>query len=403
MAKKITKLTKNAAFYLGKCIWRPLVKDFMPNHHPPSDHYPRALTISQVNEHNGSQSLWYSHYTFVRLTITLTRPLAFPQYVWICLTDECVSDHNERIRSIQIDNLGIDLILSLWSETHSSVKKIQTFSIMRVQNILQKFSSMCCAGQKWHLPWRPRFWRRERRSCWSAHSKSNTSNSGTSSESTGASHCEQTKQFSKSYLTQKRGELIVVVVKTFPEWSRGTVLNTYPEVKQSVLQCNSHKGFYRNKNPYACCIVVEFVFTGLSLHLFGLHVTSLRIGLETIRKKFKKCSTTCVSPHPFVEHSFRLRTSLLCPPILLGLNFFSFFFFVSERNGLRRMKFPSTQLSFLTAADHRISVTVSTLHAVRPLRCWASERETILTSITVHPAMSVHCMQTHSLTVGADW
>ena len=43
MAKKITKLTKNAAFYLGKCIWRPLVKDFMPNHHPPSDHYPRAL------------------------------------------------------------------------------------------------------------------------------------------------------------------------------------------------------------------------------------------------------------------------------------------------------------------------------------------------------------------------
>ena len=44
MAKKIMKLTKNAAFYLGKCIWRPLVKDFMPNHHPPSDHYPRALT-----------------------------------------------------------------------------------------------------------------------------------------------------------------------------------------------------------------------------------------------------------------------------------------------------------------------------------------------------------------------
>ena len=43
MAKKITKLTKNAAFYLGKCIWWPLVKDFMPNHHPPSDHYPRAL------------------------------------------------------------------------------------------------------------------------------------------------------------------------------------------------------------------------------------------------------------------------------------------------------------------------------------------------------------------------
>ena len=46
MAKKITKLTKNAAFYLGKCIWRPLVKDFMPNHHPPSDHYPRALSFS---------------------------------------------------------------------------------------------------------------------------------------------------------------------------------------------------------------------------------------------------------------------------------------------------------------------------------------------------------------------
>ena len=45
MAKKITKLTKNAAFYLGKCIWRPLVKDFMPNHHPPSDHYPRALKV----------------------------------------------------------------------------------------------------------------------------------------------------------------------------------------------------------------------------------------------------------------------------------------------------------------------------------------------------------------------
>ena len=43
MAKKITKLTKNAAFYQGKCIWWPLVKDFMPNHHPPSDHYPRAL------------------------------------------------------------------------------------------------------------------------------------------------------------------------------------------------------------------------------------------------------------------------------------------------------------------------------------------------------------------------
>ena len=46
MAKKITKLTKNAAFYLGKCIWWPLVKDFMPNHHPPSDHYPRALSNS---------------------------------------------------------------------------------------------------------------------------------------------------------------------------------------------------------------------------------------------------------------------------------------------------------------------------------------------------------------------
>ena len=45
MAKKITKLTKNAAFYLGKCIWWPLVKDFMPNYHPPSDHYPRALNF----------------------------------------------------------------------------------------------------------------------------------------------------------------------------------------------------------------------------------------------------------------------------------------------------------------------------------------------------------------------
>ena len=112
------------------------------------------LTISQVNEHNGSQSLWHSHHTFVRLTITLTRPLAFPQYVWICLTDECVSDHNERIRSIQIDNLGnkvlvdwIDLNLSLWSEMHSSVKQIQTFSIMRMQNkiLLQKlFLNMLC-------------------------------------------------------------------------------------------------------------------------------------------------------------------------------------------------------------------------------------------------------------------
>ena len=48
MAKKITKLTKNAAFYLGKCIWWPLVKDFMPNHHPPSDHYPRALITTQL-------------------------------------------------------------------------------------------------------------------------------------------------------------------------------------------------------------------------------------------------------------------------------------------------------------------------------------------------------------------
>ena len=53
MSKKITKLTKNAAFYLGKCIWWPLVKDFMPNHHPPSDHYPRAnvcLTDSSITQ-----------------------------------------------------------------------------------------------------------------------------------------------------------------------------------------------------------------------------------------------------------------------------------------------------------------------------------------------------------------
>ena len=84
------------------------------------------------------------------------------------LTDECVSDHSERIRSIQIDknfitqtfrlvynfiisrtefltvllmmklyirnvwvikflSIWIDLILSLWSETHSSVKKFKYF------------------------------------------------------------------------------------------------------------------------------------------------------------------------------------------------------------------------------------------------------------------------------------
>ena len=58
MAKKITKLTKNAAFYLGKCIWWPLVKDFMPNHHPPSDHYPRALLprlLVQTNFGDGLQ------------------------------------------------------------------------------------------------------------------------------------------------------------------------------------------------------------------------------------------------------------------------------------------------------------------------------------------------------------
>ena len=50
MAKKITKLTKNAAFYLGKCIWWPLVKDFMPNHHPPSDHHPRALIPKTIGK-----------------------------------------------------------------------------------------------------------------------------------------------------------------------------------------------------------------------------------------------------------------------------------------------------------------------------------------------------------------
>ena len=53
MAKKITKLIKNAAFYLGKCIWWLLVKDFMPNHHPPSDHYPRALILKTIGNRKG--------------------------------------------------------------------------------------------------------------------------------------------------------------------------------------------------------------------------------------------------------------------------------------------------------------------------------------------------------------
>ena len=42
-------MTKNAAFYQGKCFRRPLVKDFILNHHPPSDHYPRALKCEACN------------------------------------------------------------------------------------------------------------------------------------------------------------------------------------------------------------------------------------------------------------------------------------------------------------------------------------------------------------------
>ena len=68
------------------------------------------------------------HYCFSSLCFFFLKMFEF-------LTDECVLDHNERIRSIQIDKNFIT------RDLRRTRSKIQTFSIMRVQNkiLLQNF------------------------------------------------------------------------------------------------------------------------------------------------------------------------------------------------------------------------------------------------------------------------
>ena len=123
------------------------------------------LNVKHKVPRKRSNPVWSMHrYVFVKHSAHCTRQIFVkPVYLFWkclnCLTDECVSDHSERIRSIQIDKNFITQTFRIYnfiiSRTVRNIwdalvgQTIQTFSIMRVQNkiLLQKLY-ICFDGEK---------------------------------------------------------------------------------------------------------------------------------------------------------------------------------------------------------------------------------------------------------------